>query len=271
MTVRLGPVALAGLVALGAPASAATAIAQTPDRPASAARAEARGDSLRKSFETEAALEAYLAGVAEHPRDTTLLWKSARTLVGLTMVGRDDGASEERLARAVELARRAVDAGPGNARAHATLAASLGLYGRLVARKYRLARAREVIEMGEEVHAHARRAIRLDPDYFAPYVVLGIFHRELATVHPIARMVAKTFLGGYPDVSVEESEAYLRRAVQLAPDDLTARLEYARTLLELDREEEAREQLRAALAAPPDEEIEREERKRARELLDEIS
>lgn len=261
---------VAVLVALGVPGSADRTFAQTPDRPESAARAEARGDSLRKSFRTEAAIEAYLAGVAEHPHDTTLLWKASRELLSLAKDGEDD-EDEARLTRAVELARRAVEVGPGNARAHTTLAASLGLYGRLVAKKYRLARAREVIDMGEEVHAHARRAIRLDPDYFAPYVVLGIFHRELAIVHPIVRTVAKTFLGGYPDVSLEDSEAYLRHAVRLAPDDLTARLEYARTLLELDRDEEARRQLREVSERPANDEVERYEKEQARELLEGMS
>jgi len=249
----------------------ATAAGQSPHRPETALRAEVRGDSLYANFETDAAIETYEEGLELHPHDTNLLWRASRALVARSMEDESDEGDEERLERAVRLARRAVQTGPAHPRAHTALAASLGLYGNLVAHKYRLARAREVVRMGEEVHEHARRAIELDPDHFAPYVILGVFHRELAVIHPMAKMVAKTFLGGYPDVSVEESEAYLRRAVRLNADDLTARLEYAKTLLELDREEEARAQLREALDRPLFGQVERHEREKVKELLAKIS
>lgn len=246
-------------------AAAAAAPAQT------AAEWVARGDSLMREYDTGAALEAYLDGVRAHPDDPTLLWKASRAQATLAVETPGTEGDEARLAEAVELGRRAVAAGPDVARAHTALAAALGLYGRHVAHAYRITRAREVIAIAREAYKEALRALELDPRDYGPYVILGLWHRELTTVHPIAKMVARTFLGGYPDVSLEKSAAYLRSAVRLAPDDVTARLELGRTYLEMDREADARRELEAALASPATERLDRIEQRKARDLLATLS
>lgn len=226
-----------------------------------------RGDSLMSAHRTATAFHAYAAGLRNHPDDPVLLWKAARAMTTLAMESPGLDGDEERLEEAIALARRAVSAGPDVARAHATLAASLGLYGRLVGTRYRIARAPEVIELAREVRVEARRAIALDPHDFAPYVILGMWHRELATVHPVAKTVARTFLGGYPDVSLETSAAYLEAAVELAPRDVTARLELAKTYREMDRMAEFRREIQAALALPASERLDRLEQEKARRML----
>jgi tetratricopeptide (TPR) repeat protein len=235
-----------------------------------AARAIERGDSLLAAFHTREAIAAYRGGLVDAPEDPTLLWKAAHASMTLSAETADTREDEMLLAEAVALARRAVRAGPELARAHTALAASLGLYGRHLGHHYRVRKAREVIDIGREVHVEAQRALELDPNDFAPYLILGMWHRELATVHPIAKAVARTFLGGYPDVSLPRSERYLRRAVELAPEDVTARLELARTYIAMDREAEARDELRRVLTLPAKEKLDLVEQGRARELLDRI-
>jgi hypothetical protein len=233
--------------------------------------AAARGDSLLASFRTEAAIRAYRLGLSARPDDPDLLWKTARALMQWSIETPGEEGDEERLEEAVRLSRRAVETGPGVARAHTILAASVGLYGQLVGRRYRLVRAREVIDMAHEVHREARRAIDLDPYDFGPYVILGIFHRELAMVHPIVKAIARAFLGSYPDVSVERSQEYLLRATALAPGDVTARLELARTYIAMDQEGAARRELEIVIRRPPADAMDRVELSEARDLLEEIS
>jgi tetratricopeptide (TPR) repeat protein len=228
------------------------------------------GDSLIQAFRTREALATYRAGLAAAPDDPVLLWKTARALATLSAESPDVGNDEALLAEAVSLARRAVRVGPDVARAHTTLAATVGLYGKLLAHKYRIRKAREVIAMGHEVHAHAKRAIELDPNDYAPYVILGIYHRELSTVHPLVKVAAKSFLGGWPAVSLDQSLAYLQKASRLAPRDVTTRLELARTLVAMERYEAAREELREVLALPPRENLDLVEQRKARELLTRI-
>jgi tetratricopeptide (TPR) repeat protein len=143
----------------------------------------------------------------------------------------------------------------------------LGRYGRHLGYAYRIQKAGEVVELGQQAYREIERARALDPSDYAPYVFLGVFHRELATVHPVAKAVARTFLGGFPDVSLEESEALLKRAAGLDPGSVTARVELARTWLAMGRDEDARSMLEEASALEPRSRLDRLEVERLREAL----
>jgi tetratricopeptide (TPR) repeat protein len=228
------------------------------------------GDSLMRAFRTQEAIAAYRTGLAERQRDPTLLWKTARALAMSSAETLGDEGDERPLAEAVSLSRTAVEVAPQMARAHTTLAATLGLYGRFLAHTYRVRKAREVVAIGHEVYAHARRAIELDPHDFAPYVILGIYHRELATVHPLVKVIAKTFIDDWPHASLDESRAYLTKAAALAPRDVTTRLELAKTLLAMDDQAAARRELERVIALPPRETLDLVEQQKARELLSKL-
>lgn len=221
------------------------------------------------AFDTPAAVEAYRAGLAQSPDDADLLWRASLALSARAVETPELRGDEDLLEEAVRLARQAARARPDLARAHAALAIALGRYGRHLAYVHRIRRAREVITVGREAHAAARRAIALDPGDYAPHVVLGVWHRELATVHPVARAVARLFLGGFPAVSLEESEAHLRTAVRLAPAEVTPLFELARTYAAMDRPAAARQAAAAAVAAVPRNALDRIEQREARALLEE--
>jgi len=202
------------------------------------------------ALETDRAVAAYRQGLVAAPDDPALLWKAARALSNRAAETAGTAGDEALHEEAVALARRAVAAGPDVARTHTTLATVLGRHGRALAHECRIRCAGRVIEMGKEAYYATHRAIALDPYDPAPFIVLGAYHRELATVPLVARLVAKTFLGGYPPVSLERSVTYLQRAVRLDPRDVTARVELARTYRAMGDHAAARAQARAALAAP---------------------
>jgi tetratricopeptide (TPR) repeat protein len=229
--------------------------------------APAEGDSLMAALETERAIEAYQEGLAATPDDPVLLWRAARALSNRTAETPGREGDEPLHQEAVELARRAVAVGPGIARTHTTLATALGRYGRWLAHECRIRCAGRVVDMGKEGYRATRRAIELDPYDPAPFVVLGLYHRDLATVPLVVKVIARTFLGGYPPVSLEASARDLERAVRLDQGDVTAHLELARTYAELGRDDEARAQLRAALASPTRERLDLVEKEEARRLL----
>ena len=248
-------------VALAAPAA-------SPSQTTS--QAIARGDSLIRAFRTHEAIDAYRTGLSAAPDDPTLLWKTSRALATLSAETPGHEGDEPFLTEAVSLARKAVEVAPQMARAHTTLSASLGLYGRFLAHTHRVRKAREVVAIGHEVVGHAERAIELDPTDFAPYVILGIYHRELATVHPLVKVVARAFIDDWPQTSLEESRDYLAKAVQLAPRDVTSRLQLARTLLAMGDDDAARRELERVIGLPAREALDLVEQREARELLSKL-
>jgi tetratricopeptide (TPR) repeat protein len=233
-----------------------------PDTARAQADAAAQGDRLMAESRTEAAIEVYRAGLAAGPDDTTLLWKTARAISKFADETPGDAGDEARMEEAVELSRRAVRAGPGTSRAHTTLAASLG--------KLALFRGgKQKVELAREVGREARRGAELDPQDFAPFTVLGVLERELATLNPLLRGFASALFGGVPEASLERSASYLERAVRLGPGYVAPHLELARTYAEMDREE-ARGELDKALALSPQERLDRILQGQARELLQEL-
>ena len=228
------------------------------------------GDSLMAALETPRAIEAYREGLARSPDDAVLLWRAARALSNRTAETPGMEGDEPLHQESVELARRAVAAAPDVARTHTTLATALGRYGHWLAHECRIRCAGRIVDMGKEAYSATRRAIALDPYDHAPFVVLGRYHRDLSTVPLVVRVVARTFLGGYPPVSLEASARNLERAIQLDPHDVTAHLELARTYAEMERMDDARAQLRAALAAPTRERLDVVEKEEARRLLAEL-
>ena len=234
----------------------AAALAQTPTGESPVAR----GDRLMAASRTEAAIEAYRGGLSDRPDDPELLWKTARAISNLADETPGDDGDEARMEAAVELSRRAVRAGPAISRTHTTLAASLG--------KLALFRGgKRKVELAREVGREARLAAEIDPRDFAPFTVLGVLERELATLNPLLRGFAGALFGGVPAASLDRSEALLSRAVRLAPDYVAPHLELARTYVEMDRRTEARAELEKALTLVPRERLDGVLQARSRELL----
>lgn len=248
-----------GLVLVLSALLAPAAFAQAGETEAGSAIA--LGDGRLQAFDTPGAIAAYEAGLARHPDHPGLLRKASLAVSNLAQEdpGRDgNGPLHE---KAVRLARRAVKEAPGDARAHAVLAVTLGRYADWLAHERRLAAAATVARLGQEAYRHADRALRIDPDDWVAHAFLGAMHRRLATVPALVRHVARAFLE-WPDVSLERSEAHLVKSIREEPDEVTTRIELARTYLEMGREPEARRQLEAALAIQPKDRLDRLEQLR---------
>jgi tetratricopeptide (TPR) repeat protein len=222
------------------------------------------------ALETTRAIEAYRKALAADGDDPVVLWKTARALSNRTAETPGREGDRPLHEEAVELARRAVAAGPDIARTHTTLATALGRYGHWLAHECRIRCAGQVVEMGREAYRATRRAIELDPYDPAPFIVLGVYHRDLATVPLVVKVIAKTFLGGYPPVSLEQSASYLERAIRIDAGDVTSHLELARTYAKMGWRDDARAELRQALDAPVRERLDVVQQEEAAEFLSEL-
>jgi serine/threonine-protein kinase len=127
------------------------------------------------------------------------------------------------VAQAVESFQRAIDLDPTFARAHAALAGALGLIPYFTG----TAPAADF----ERVVAEARRALALDSTLADAYTALGIAHGNAG--------------------QWKTSDAELRRAIELEPDNAMARQTFARHLILRDEAAEALDQLERARKLEP--------------------
>lgn len=207
-----------------------------------------RGDELYARGDTGGALEAYLAAAKADPGRYEALWKTSRSLVDagdLVDAAEADGKDRQRkdYQDAAEYARKAIAADPNGTWGYHHLAAALGLYGLTQSR-------REQVKMAKEVRTLIDKAIELDGTNDLAYHALGRWQRRVAEIGGAARLLGGLLFGGLPKGSFEESEAALRKAVELRPDYINHRLELGRTYLALGKNKEAVEEFQKCLDLP---------------------
>lgn len=196
----------------------------------------------------------------EHPENAEVLWRLARIM---TDAGADleDGSEAQRdlYLEAVPVAEAAIDADPDNSWAHLSLAIAAGQAGLVSG-------TREQIELSRRVKEHADEAIALDDENDLAYHVRGRWHHEVASLGWVSRTVVRTVYGGLPDASFEAAEDDLRTALETR-ERIIHRLELGRTLIELGKEEEAREQLQGAIQMPEEDPNDLNYKREAHQLL----
>ncbi|MGC1478913.1 MAG: hypothetical protein WA771_00290 [Chthoniobacterales bacterium] len=163
---------------------------------------------------------------------------------------------------ALALAERAVAEDPGDAEAHLSVAIVLGKISFLRP-------PRERIKDSARIRDAALKAVEIDPDYGLAHFVLGRWHYELANLGAGAKFFAEMLFGELPEASNESAVKYLERARDL-DGGLMTRAELGRAYLAVGRTEEARAQLRAAVASEAIDADEREAQARARQALQDL-
>jgi tetratricopeptide (TPR) repeat protein len=242
---RVGGRLLCGLVVLSAaalliPASGAaqsTSEAGVPDS------AFGLVDSLRADGEFRDALARLRTLRADYGDEVGVLWRMSLTKVDSAKSTDVDSRVKALYREALNLADEALAVDSSAAHAHHAKAVAEGRIALDAGRKERVRRSRAV-------KRHADRAIELDSTLDGAYHVRARWHREVADLGFLEKVVVKTVYGGLPDASIEQCIQDFERAIQLN-DERLHRLELAKTYVKLDREEDAKKQLRALLDLPP--------------------
>jgi tetratricopeptide (TPR) repeat protein len=82
-------------------------------------------------------------------------------------------------------------------------------------------------------------AMQMDPTILQPYIVMGIYYREVANLNWFLKMFARNFFGGMPEGTLEDSERMFKAGIERFPNEIILHFELAKTLYDLDKEEEA--------------------------------
>jgi len=218
------------------------------------------GLAAEARFDSAAALDYFLKANTAHPENAFILQKISRQYSDLAVDAKEVSEKRQRCVQALEYGKRAAELQPNDA----GIILSLGIcYGKLGL--YSDTRTR--VEYSRLVRQYAERALALNPDYDYAHHVLGRWHYEVATLGAGTSLIVRLIYGGFPSATTAEAVKHLRRAVELAPDRPSHRIELGLALLADGKRDEAKTTLEQALSMPMREKYDNEERARAREAL----
>lgn len=120
---------------------------------------------------------------------------------------RQKDSAEVAFERAVVLAERSLRHYPDSADTWVNLAAA---WGNLALFKG----GKDKVRIGQQVEDYGNRALEIDSTHVIALSILGVFYREVSKLSWIERVLAKAIYGGVPDGSIEQSVAYLQRAIE---------------------------------------------------------
>lgn len=177
-----------------------------------------------------------------NPNDVESAWKLARAQYWLGTSGPDDPEEKKRvLENGIAVARKVIALAPGRPDGYFWLAANMGA----LAESHGL---RQGIRYRGPIKDALETVLRIDPPFLQ-----GSADRALGRWY----FKVPGLFGG----STRRSEEYLRRSLKYHEQSIITRVFLAETLFELGRDDEARRELEAAIAAPLDPEWAPEDRR----------
>lgn len=219
----------------------------------------ARGDQADKKDDTRAALAFFLEAEKLAPNNATLLARISDEYSALVEISKPDDA--EKATRACfAYARRAVAAGPDNAKAHLALAIGYGRMTDYTDNKTKL-------EYSRIIRTETEKSIALDPTDDFAYYVLGRWNYGFATLNPVLRFFARLVYGTMPQTTLEDAEKYLKKAVALAPKRIIHHLELAHTYDAMGKKDLAEKEWKTVLDLQPTDKEDRDAQDEARKAL----
>jgi Tfp pilus assembly protein PilF len=109
---------------------------------------------------------------------------------------------------------------------------------------------KEQVDGSKQIKSEIDKAIELDPNNDLAYHALGRWHRRMAEIGGVSRLLGNMFLGGVPKGSFEESEKAFKKALELAPNYVNHHLEIGLTYVDMKKYDLAQQELQKAIELP---------------------
>lgn len=171
----------------------------------------AKGNDYYKIFENYNALKQYEKAYLLMPNNYEALTKLTRIYNDygeeMTELDKDDLA-ELYFKKAMDLSEKLLSKFPDSACSYCYRALSLGNYAIFVG-------GNEKIKFANQIEKNAKKAIRLNANDFLPYIILGIYNRELANLSWFERIFANTFFGTVPEGSFDDALMLFKKALEI--------------------------------------------------------
>jgi len=228
-----------------------------------------KADTFYASFKAKEALNELLKVLQLDPQNSEALSKMSRVYVDFGDMIPESGADwqEKKLKQyliAEEYARKAVKADPNGTWGHFYVAASLGK----IAVQSSIPKQ---IDLAREIQTEIEKAIALDPQNGYAYHVYGVWHRKMAEIGKMSRLLSVAVLWrSVPKGNLEKSVEYLKKALSFNPTVISHHLELARTLVGMGQYQPARNELKSAQELPIQFSDDSLNKREAQQLLQEI-
>lgn len=227
-----------------------------------------KGDSLYTKSDMQNALNYYEQAYRIDSSDYYLLLKLTRVCNDLGEYYyelHDEKSSEKVVYEGVDFAEKFYSLYPDSAKVYTYLAWSYGNQALFEGGK-------EKIKLAHKIKDNATKAIEMDSTDYLPYLILGIYNRQIGALSWFERLFANTFFGDVPEGSFEESEKMMLKALELQPGIVIATFHLSLTYKEMDEEEKEIAMLKKVLELPKvnfrDKFAKRKSKERLEELLD---
>ena len=228
----------------------------------------AKGDSLYAQSDMQNALDYYEQAFDIDSTDYYLLLKLTKVCNDLGEYYyelRDEESSEKVVYDGVDYAERFYSLYPDSAKVYTYLAWSYG-------NQALFEEGKEKIKLAHKIKDNANKAIEMDSTDYLPYVILGVYNRQIGALSWLERLFANMFFGDVPEGSFEESEKMMLTALELQPGIVIAAFHLSLTYQEMDEEEKEIAMLKKVLELPDinfrDKFAKRKAKERLVELLD---
>lgn len=205
-----------------------------------------KGDSLYSQSDMQYALDYYEQAYSIDSSDYYLLYKLTRVCNDLGEYYyelHDEELSEKVVYEGVDFAERFSSLYPDSAKVYTYLAWSYGNQALFEGGK-------EKIKLAHKIKDNATKAISMDSTDYLPYLILGIYNRQIGALGWFERLFANTFFGDVPEGSFEESEKLMLKALELQPGIVIATFHLSLTYKEMGEEEKEIEMLKKVIELP---------------------
>lgn len=202
-----------------------------------------QGDACYVKFDLEQAYTYYKKAYEIKPKDYYVLLKITRISNDLGEYYKElhkRDLAEKEITRAVTDAELFYSLFPDSAKVYTYLAWSYGNLAMFEGGKGK-------IKLANKIRDNGMKAIRMDSTDYLPYIILGIYNRQIGSLNWFEKLFANTFFGDVPEGSVEESLRLFNKALGIQSDMIVAYYQLSRAYREMNETKKEIEMLKKVM------------------------
>jgi tetratricopeptide (TPR) repeat protein len=220
-------------------------------------------DNLEASLKEAAAYDKFKQVLKIDPRNYYALWKCSElcSRIGNRQATKEKKADFFNAGRIY--AETAIKINPNAADGYYALSVAMG-------RRSLIESGKERVKAIKEIKTNAEKALRINPNYWRAWHVMGKWYYEVSNLNPLEKAALRIFYGGLPEASLDESIKAYEKAQKLEPDFALNFLELAKAYKRNNQNEKAIELLKKLPSIPNKTEDDPRIKDEGRQLLDTI-